>query len=149
MFMNDFFRGEGGKWDTELLATDISTTVLTKAMRGVYTSDQIKPLDELWKKNYLKKYDDGNVIVRDEIKKKITYRKFNLMENRFPFKKKFHVIFCRNVMIYFDNETRDALVNRFYEASEDGAYLFIGHSESLNNTGTRYQYLQPAVYRKI
>ncbi len=149
MFMSDFFRGEGGKWDTELLATDISTSVLTKAMRGVYTNEQIQPLDELWKKNYFRRYDDTSVVVSDEIKNKITYRKFNLMETRFPFKKKFHAIFCRNVMIYFDNKTRDELVNRFYEASETGAYLFIGHSESLNNTGSKYQYVQPAVYRKM
>ena len=149
MFMTDYFKNCSSQWNTELLATDISTTVLKKAMRGIYTNNQIKPIDEAWKKNYFKKYDNNSVIVRDEIKKNITYRKFNLMETNFPFKKKFQVIFCRNVMIYFDNNTRNELVKRFYDASEKGAYLFIGHSESLNNTATKYEYVMPAVYRKI
>ena len=149
MLMTDFFKGSNKGWNTELLATDISTTILSKAMRGIYTNQQIEPLDENWKKNYFKKYDDNNVIVDDMIKRNVTYRKFNLMETKFPFRKKFHVIFCRNVMIYFDNATREALVNRFYDCSEEGAYLFIGHSESLNNTNTKYKYVMPAVYRKM
>ena len=61
------------------------------------------------------------------------------MNKSFPFKKKFHVIFCRNVMIYFDNETKDNLVNKFYEYTEPGGYLFIGHSESLNKEKTKIQ----------
>lgn len=149
MFLTDYFKTNQKVWNTELLATDISTSVLTKAMRGVYTNNQIKPLSDEWKRNYFEKYDDNNSIVKKEIKRNITYRKFNLMETRFPFKKKFHVIFCRNVMIYFDNKTRNELVSRFYNASEKGAYLFIGHSESLNNTKTKYEYVMPAVYRKV
>lgn len=150
MFLTDYFKDQPGReWNTELLATDISTKVLTKAMKGVYSNNQIKPLDENWKKSYFRKYDAENVIVTDEIKNKITYRKFNLMETRMPFRKKFHVIFCRNVMIYFDNKTREALVKRFYDVSEKGAYLFIGHSESLNNTDTNYKYIMPSVYRKM
>lgn len=149
MFMTDYFKNKNKEWNTELLATDISTSILKKAVTGIYTKEQIKPLDQNWQKFYFKKYDDKRVIVSDEIKKKVTYRKFNLMEKNFPFKKKFHVIFCRNVMIYFDNKTRDALVKRFYDASAKGAYLFIGHSESLNNTDTQYKYIMPAVYRKV
>lgn len=148
IILDEYFRNKGPKWDTELLATDISSTVLNKSVAGIYTNEQVAPLAESWKKIYFEKYDDKNVVVKDEIKKKITYRKFNLMNERFPFKKKFHVIFCRNVMIYFDNKTRERLVEKFYNASEDGAYLFIGHSESLNNTNTQYNYIMPAVYRK-
>jgi len=70
------------------------------------------------------------------------------MDDRFPFKKKFQVIFCRNVMIYFDAKTRDVLVQKFYDYMEQGGYLFIGHSESLNHTKTPYKYVRPAVYRK-
>lgn len=149
MFMTDYFKNSKKIWNTELLATDISTTVLNKAVKGIYSNEQVKPLDEVWKRNYFKKFDENNVIVTDEIKNRVTYRKLNLMEPRFHFKRKFHVIFCRNVMIYFDNKTRDALVKKFYDISEEGAYLFIGHSESLNNTDTKYKYIMPAVYRKI
>ena len=70
------------------------------------------------------------------------------MNSKYPFKRKFQTIFCRNVMIYFDDETRTNLVKRFYDSSEKGAYLFIGHSETLNNIKTDYEYIMPAVYRK-
>lgn len=148
IMLDEYFNSKGG-WNTELLATDISTNVLKKAVKGVYSKEQIKPLDEKWKKNYFENYDKDNVTVKKNIKDKITYRKFNLMTDDFPFKKKFHVIFCRNVMIYFDNATRDRLVEKFYNMSEEGAYLFIGHSESLNNTNTKYKYISPAIYRKM
>ncbi|WP_250278267.1 CheR family methyltransferase [[Clostridium] colinum] len=147
MILTDYFKNKGN-WDTELLATDISSQVLKKAIKGVYTKDQIKPLSEEWKKNYFYDINDKQVSVVDSIKSKITYRKFNLMEPKFPFKKKFQVIFCRNVMIYFDDETRTKLIKKFYDASEKGAYLFIGHSETLNNIKTDYEYIMPAVYRK-
>lgn len=148
MILTDYFKNKG-VWDTELLATDISTIVLSKAIKGIYTKEQIKPLADDWKNNYFKSINSGQVQVIDDIKKKITYRKFNLMETKFPFKKKFQIIFCRNVMIYFDDETRTKLIKRFYDASEKGAYLFIGHSETLNNIKTDYEYIMPAVYRKI
>ena len=70
------------------------------------------------------------------------------MEKAFPFNKKFHVIFCRNVMIYFDSVTKDALIDKFYNALEPGGYLFLGHTESLNRDKTRFEYICPAVYRK-
>ncbi len=147
MILTDYFKNKGN-WDTELLATDISTAVLKKAITGIYTKDQIKPLSEDWKNNYFKSINDRQVQVTDDIKRKITYRKFNLMEPKFPFKKKFQTIFCRNVMIYFDDATRTKLIKKFYDASEKGAYLFIGHSETLNNIETDYEYVMPAVYRK-
>ena len=146
MIMHDFF--EGKNWNTELLATDISTNVLDKAVHSVYPNERIDPLPEKWKKKYFKKYDDKNSVVVDQIKKSITYRKFNLMEPNFNFKKKMHVIFCRNVMIYFDNETREQVVKRFYDAMDEGGYFFIGHSESLSHMQTGFQYVKPAVYRK-
>lgn len=147
MILNDYFKNKGN-WNTELLATDISTVVLNKAIKGIYSNDKIKTLNENWKKNYFTPIDSNRVQVIDEIKNKITYRKFNLMNSKYPFKRKFQTIFCRNVMIYFDDETRTNLVKRFYDSSEKGAYLFIGHSETLNNIKTDYEYIMPAVYRK-
>ncbi|NLG53424.1 MAG: chemotaxis protein CheR, partial [Clostridiales bacterium] len=66
-----------------------------------------------------------------------------------PFKRKFHVIFCRNVMIYFDRGTRLKIVKKLYEYTEDGGYLFIGQSESLNKFETSFQYIKPSIYRKV
>ena len=147
MILTDYFKGKSG-WNTELLATDISTEVLKKAIKGIYTKDHVKSLSQDWKKNYFKEFNDNQMIVSDSIKNKITYRKFNLMEPKFPFKRKFQAIFCRNVMIYFDDKTRTELIRKFYNASEKGAYLFIGHSETLNNIETNYEYVMPAVYIK-
>jgi len=146
--IEDYFKQSKDKWNTEILATDISTNVLDKAVRGLYPNESVKTLPDVWQKTYFTKYDNENSIVKDEIKNGITYRKFNFMDERFPFKKKFQVIFCRNVMIYFDNQTRDTLVKKFYDCTESGGYLFIGHSESLSHTATEYKYVMPAVYRK-
>lgn len=147
MFIEDYFGKEGG-WNQEMLATDISTKVLNNAIKGVYSTESIKALPPDWQKNYFQKHDAERSIVADSIKKNITYRRLNLMEKSFPFKKKFQVIFCRNVMIYFDTVDRDALVDKYYDLLEDGGYLFIGHAESLNQRTTRFSYVKPAVYRK-
>ncbi len=146
--VEDHFKKSKNKWNTEILATDISTNVLDKAVRGVYSNESVNTLPEAWRKTYFDKHDAESSIVKDEIKKGITYRKFNLMDDRFPFKKPFHIIFCRNVMIYFDNPTRDKLVQKYYDNLENGGYLFIGHSESLSHTTTNFKYVMPAVYRK-
>jgi chemotaxis protein methyltransferase CheR len=149
MIIQDFFKTKNEKWDIQMLASDISTQVLDKAVKSVYTLESLSVIPDQWRKTYFKPYDDGHMIVTDEVKKQITYRKFNFMEPKFPFKKKFQTIFCRNVMIYFDNQTRDELVQKFYDATEQNGYLFIGHSESLNHTSTKYKYIMPAVYRKV
>ena len=149
MIIQDFFQGKNEKWDTQLLATDISTQMLDKAVRSVYTNESLAAIPDKWRKDYFRKYDELHSAVTDVVKNQITYRRFNLMDERFPFKKPFQVIFCRNVMIYFDNATRDAVVQKFYEITETGGYLFIGHSESLNHTGTKFKYIMPAVYRKV
>jgi len=149
MIIDEFFGSEKRNWDTKILATDISTKVLTIAQKGVYGNDEIAPLPAYWKLNYFKKLDNEKSIIVDRIRNEVIYRKFNLMENVFPFKKKFHVIFCRNVMIYFDAETKQKLINKFYDLTEYGGYLFIGHSESLNREETKYKYIMPAVYRKM
>ena len=146
MIMSDYFDGKG--WNTEMLATDLSTTVLDKAIHSVYPNDRVATLPETWRRKYFRKFDDNNSVVVDQIKKNIVYRKFNLMEPKYTFRRKMHVIFCRNVMIYFDNKTRDGVVRKFYDATEKGGYLFIGHSESLTHTDTEYKYIMPAVYRK-
>ena len=148
MILDDFFGKEKLLWDSKVLATDISSKVLDIARKGVYESERIAPLPAMWKMNYFKKMDDRNQTVIDKIKNEVIYRKFNLMDPVFPFKKKFHVIFCRNVMIYFDNETRNRLIDKMYNFLEYGGYLFIGHSESINKEASNFKYIRPAVYRK-
>ena len=148
MIISDFFGAEKSIWDTKVLATDISMNVINTAKKAVYSNEQIEVVPSDWKKKYFRKIDDEKSVVSDNIKDEIIFRFFNLMNGSFPFKKKFHVIFCRNVMIYFDLKTKIELVNRFYEYTEPGGYLFIGHSESLSREETMYKYIMPAVYRK-
>lgn len=148
MILDEFFGQEKLQWDTKVLATDISDRVLQEAEKGVYNNEKIVTLPLCWRNKYFKKLDSENSSLIDRIKSDVIYRKFNLMEDYFPFKKKFHVIFCRNVMIYFDQKTKCDLVNKFYDLTESGGYLFIGHSESLNREETKYKYIMPAVYRK-
>jgi chemotaxis protein methyltransferase CheR len=148
MIIDEFFGKEKMWWDTKVLATDISSRVIDTAMQGIYSNEDISSLPSNWKLNYFKRYDNKNSILTEKIKNEVIYRKFNLMDSVFPFKRKFHVIFCRNVMIYFDAKTKMELINKFYDMTEHGGYLFIGHSESLNREETRYRYIMPAVYRK-
>jgi chemotaxis protein methyltransferase CheR len=147
--INDEYLGkEKLLWDTKILATDISERVLEEARNGVYSSEEVENLSSQWKLNYFKKQDEEHYRIVDKIKSDVIFRKFNLMDDVFPFKRKFQVIFCRNVMIYFDTETKQRLVNKFYEALENGGYLFIGHSESINRGESKFKYILPAVYRK-
>lgn len=148
MIMSDFFGVEKSLWDTKILATDISMNVIQKATCGIYANERLGGMPAAWRKKYFKKVDENSSAVVDSIRNEVIFRIFNLMNTSFPFKKKFHVIFCRNVMIYFDQQTKTELVSRFYEITEPGGYLFIGHSESLNREETKYKYIMPAVYRK-
>lgn len=148
MIIDEFFGDEKSNWDTKILATDISSRVLEKARKGIYSNEAAAYLPKMWKIKYFNLFDKENMIISEKIKNEVIYRKFNLMDDNFPFRKKFHVIFCRNVMIYFDIKTKWDLANKFYNMMEYGGYLFIGHSESLNRDETRYKYILPAVYRK-
>jgi len=159
-----------------ILATDISTTALDKASAGVYRDENVSRLSKRLTNKYFQRMqnssemershvinsedtnefaysrksdvNEGNLIINNRIKKMVMFRKLNLMREEFPFKQRFHVIFCRNVMIYFDNPTRQALVRRFARYTEPGGYLFIGHSETLGRNNEHYNYIKPAIYRR-
>jgi chemotaxis protein methyltransferase CheR len=149
MILDEFLGSEKAAWEAKLLATDLSAEILETAKKGIYSNDRITPLPVTWRTQYFQQADAGHSMVTDRIRNQVIFRRFNLMDTTLPFKRKFHVIFCRNVMIYFDNKTKDALVERFYQMMEYGGYLFIGQSESLNRDTTRFQYVMPAVYRKM
>ncbi len=135
-------------WDSGLLATDISQRVLDVAGKAIYPADRITHVPVDLRQKYFQPVTGGMVAVKENVKSEITLRRFNLMNKTFPFKKNFHMIFCRNVMIYFDEKTRKSLVERFYHALEPGGYLFIGHSETLGREQKRYHYVMPACYQK-
>lgn len=148
MLMQEALGSDYKNWDAGLLATDISDRVLTIAKEGVYSEDKVALVPELLKKKYFRKLPGGDWAVSDQVKKEVFYRRFNLMNKQFPFKKPFDIIFCRNVMIYFDQPTRNALVQRFHQFTAPGGHLFIGHSESLGRSQSLYKYVMPALYQK-
>lgn len=149
MLLMEFFGLEHGAWDTQVLATDISTDVLRRAMEGNYTAEQIEPLPENWKRRFFRKMPNQDMYhVTDELKKEVLFRKFNLMDT-FPFRKRLHVVFLRNVMIYFDEKTKQNLIQKIYDVMEPGGYLFIGQTESINREYCPFEQVKPSVYRKI
>jgi chemotaxis protein methyltransferase CheR len=149
MLMMNYFGKDYNSLTAGILATDISEKVLDIAKEGVYSEDKIdKILPELRNK-YFKKVDSSLFRVIDTLRKEVVFRRFNLMNTSFPFKKPFHVIFCRNVMIYFDQQTRENLIDKFYDFLVPGGWLFIGHSETITKRNSKFIYIKPAVYQKI
>lgn len=147
MVLLDFFGIEHSAWDTKVLATDISTKVLEHATRGIYLKEEIAPLPPKWRQRYFKSINEEECRVKDELKKEVIFRQFNLM-NSFPFRRQFHIVFLRNVMIYFQDDTKYQLIQRIYDHMEPGGYLFIGTTESLDRHKTQFQYVEPSIYRK-
>ncbi|MBT3354383.1 MAG: protein-glutamate O-methyltransferase CheR [Candidatus Scalindua sp.] len=138
-------------WDVKILATDISTRILQKAMDGTYKMDLLNDVPPGIVSSHFSKVlvDNANCyMAKPHLKDIITFRRFNLMTEQFPFKHPFDFIFCRNVMIYFDQETQNTLVKKFYGCLPKNGYLFIGHSETLSKTDNDFKYKQPAIYQK-
>lgn len=146
MLMFDYFGEKRKNWNLKMLATDISNHAMSVAKRGSYTEEDAKDIPVEWKNKYMTK-NNGVYTVTPEVRKNVIFREFNLMDP-IKFKSQFDVIFCRNVMIYFEADVKEALVKRFYGASNDGAYLMIGQSETLDKDVTPYKYVSPATYRK-
>lgn len=148
MILKDFFWLESSQWDTKVLATDISTQVLQMAIQGRYMTEQIAALPDVWKRRYFSKFGQTEWEIKQILKNEVIFRVFNLM-NSFPFKRKFHVIFLRNVMIYFDEQTKNQLLKKIYNQLEYGGYLFIGTTEAVDKEIIKLKYIQPAIYQKI
>lgn len=147
MYLKEFFGAQASQWDTRVLATDISQKILDSAKNPSYQEDNLSRVPASWKQKYFTKGADGSFTIAPAIKQNVIFRTFNLMDP-IRFRRPFDLIFCRNVMIYFDQPTKDALVRRFYDVTVPGGYLFIGHSEGLNKAECPYQYIMPAIYRK-
>ncbi|MFZ5776160.1 MAG: CheR family methyltransferase [Thermodesulfobacteriota bacterium] len=149
MVVEDFARQHNGL-RYRILATDISTRVLAQAKRAVYTDDKITKVPQHFLKQYFKKgvgNSAGYVKVKDELRRMVQFERFNLMGD-FPWREAMDVVFCRNVMIYFNRETQQELVNKFYNAITPGGYLFIGHSESITSLKHKFVQIDATAYQK-
>ena len=133
-----------------ILATDVSTRVLALAERGTYAASRFERIPVGQLRSYVLKgsgASEGQYMVKKEVRSLVRFERLNLMED-FSHVGRFSVIFCRNVMIYFDKPTQQRLVRRLAAQLEPGGYLLIGHAESLNGIDHSLAYICPATYRK-
>ncbi len=138
-------------WNIKILATDLDTNVLQTAATGVYSDDRVSGLSKERLKKWFKKGSGGNankVKVKSELQESIRFKQLNLM-NEWPMKGYFDFIFCRNVIIYFDRDTKEELVNRYSSLLSTGSHLLIGHSESLHQIETDFDLIGNTIYRKM
>lgn len=146
--LKEVLNGRGA--DVKIMATDISTRALRTAVAGVYSGDRVKKIPQPLLRKYFQVGQGksrGNYRVKKDLSSVVEFMRFNLMEKP-SFNEPFDVIFCRNVMIYFDKETQGKLIDRFYDCLREKGWLFIGHSESLTGLNHSFKYIEPSVYRK-
>jgi chemotaxis protein methyltransferase CheR len=140
----------GVRWDLKILATDIDSDVVGAAQAGVYPMDRLTSVPQAQLRRCFRKgvgMNAGQAIVQPDIARLVSFRTLNLMQ-QWPMSGPFDVIFCRNVMIYFDQATREKLVNRFGEMLAPGGYLCIGHSESIHGGGAPFKLVGKTIYRR-
>jgi chemotaxis protein methyltransferase CheR len=140
----------GQGWDARILATDIDSNVLAKAQQGIYPEEWASGIPERYlRRNFRRGQGDnaGMVRVNDDVRSLISFRQLNLIQD-WPMRGPFDMIFCRNVVIYFDKPTQRRLFNRYADLLADGGHLFIGHSETLFNVCDRFTLIGRTIYRK-
>ncbi len=133
--------------DAKILATDISTRVLEKARQGLYEERHMESVPRPYPSKYFTK-ERGLFHVKPELKRLLTFGRINLAKPPFPLKGPLDVVFCRNVMIYFDNQVRTRLLNNMYDLLKPGGYLMVGHAESLSGMLSHFKSVEPSVYTK-
>lgn len=140
-----------GNFRYSILGTDVSSRVLRHAQDAVYREELVAPVPPALRSRYLLRSRDssrGLVRIAPELRQRVTFEWLNFMDASWSLKQPFHVIFCRNVFIYFDLPTQELLVNRFAEHLVPGGYLFLGHSETLNGMRVPFVSAAPTVYRR-
>jgi len=144
---------EFSSWDARILATDLDTQMLEKAQLGLYPKDQLKDIPKPYLDRHFKAMSNSNdqgeplFQVKDTLRQMISFKPLNLLQ-AWPIKGQFDVIFCRNVMIYFDNPTKTELVRRFAQVLKPGGWLIIGHSETLLDQKSHFQLIGRTMYRQ-
>jgi chemotaxis protein methyltransferase CheR len=149
IFLKEFLEKQPISGFVGVLGTDISTQVLQTAQLGRYSAENVSRLPKVYLHKYFKRLKNGYYEVKPILKQIVLFRRLNLIRPQFPFKHRFHIIFCRNVMIYFDHKERSELIRKFSESLVPGGYLFIGHSESIGRQNPYFRYIQPAIYQNM
>ena len=144
------FEAQLKNWDVKLLATDLDTNILQTAFDAQYTADQLSKVPASEKLRWCQSVDaDGDVYDIDaQLKSMITFKRLNFMDT-WPMKGKFDVIFCRNVLIYFDQETQRRIIKGFAGLQNKGDYLLAGHSENLQPVTEQYALVGKTIYQRL
>ncbi len=152
MVTEEYRNASRARFDYTILGTDVSDAVLRVASTGVYTERQAEKIPGTLKRRYClrsKDPDAGTIRMKAAIRERIMFRNLNLMNADYGIRRKYHVVFCRNVFIYFDRETQRRVLSRVHSCMAPGAYLFMGHSENLSGSDLPLEGVAPAVYRNI
>lgn len=135
-------------WDVKILATDIDTRVLEKARAGLYSREEVEPIPAPLRNRYTQA-QGALVAMAEAAKALITFKQLNLIESQWPFKGPFDVVFCRNVVIYFNKDTQKALFDALASRMKMGGWLYIGHSENLHGISTRFAIRGKTLYQRV
>ena len=150
MTVCDLFEGNQ-EWDIKILATDIDTDVLKFAYAGRYPAGGMADVPAEYVEKFFQKGSNkeaGSYKIKKNVRNKVLFRRLNFMDNRFPFNNPLDIIFCRNVMIYFDPGEKEKLINHFFRALSSDGFLFLGASESLIGIDKRFTLLSHSIYQK-
>lgn len=135
-------------WDVKILATDLDSNCVATGDAGIYNLERVESVPSAYKKYIAKNKKTEQVRIRDDVRSLIRFRRLNLLE-RWPMKGPFDLIFCRNVVIYFDAQTQKGLFDRYANILSPNGHLFIGHSENLNKVCDRFESLGRTMYKRI
>ena len=135
-------------WDIKILATDIDTNMLQTGKDGRYKAEEAENIPKRYSSYFSRDSKEKEIIMSDKVKNLISFKKLNLIE-RWPMKGPFDVIFCRNVVIYFDKDTRKQIFNNFASILAEEGFLYIGHSENLHEVSNRFEQTFRTTYRKV
>ena len=149
MSVMEHFGPRYGSLDAGVLATDISLRVLGRGAAGLYGAAEAARLPPDLRRRYFEPEADGAVRVAPALRREVLFRRLNLVAHPWGFKRPFHAVFCRNVMIYFDGPTRDRLVSALRGVVAPGGYLFVGHCETIGGDRRGFRQVAPAVYQRV
>jgi chemotaxis protein methyltransferase CheR len=146
------FRSLNPWFSYQITGTDISTKVLEAAVTAIYKMDKIVPVPPALREKYLLKGKDKNaglVRVARELRQRVSFERLNFMDDHYRFSTQFDIVFCRNVLIYFDIETQEKIINKICRVIKDNGLLFLGHSESITRMNVPLKQLRPTVFNRI
>lgn len=149
MTVMEYFKDKP-EWDVEISASDLDSNVVQTAQNGIYAADRVKGIPKSRLKRWFLKgkgASEGMVRIKPELQRILNFRQLNLLHT-WPWKDGFDIIFCRNVVIYFNKDTQRVLFGRFHENMKDKGHLFIGHSESLNKVSDRFKLIGKTIYQR-